>query len=56
MYELEDNPTCPKLKYTKGYVGVQVNNLYSYKTAVEILECNKEMVQYVVKENCPVMW
>ena len=28
--ELQDNPTYPKLKYTKGYVGVQVNNLLSY--------------------------
>ena len=55
MYELQDNPTYPKLKYSKGYVGMQVNNL-SYKNVVEILECNKEVFQYVVKENCPVMW
>ena len=52
MYELQDNPTYPKLKYTKGYVGVQVDNLM----VVEILERNKEVFQYVVKDNCPVMW
>ena len=56
MYELQDNPTYPKLKYTKGYVGMQVNNLLSYKNVVDILEHNKEVFQYVVKENCPVMW
>ena len=55
MYELQDNPTYPKLKYTKGYVGVQINNLLSYKMVVEILECNKEVFQYVVKDNCLVM-
>ena len=55
-YELQDNPTYPKPKYTKGYVGVQVNNLLSCKNVVEILESNKEVFQYVVKENCPVMW
>ena len=56
MYELEDNPTYPRLKYTKDFIGVQVNNLYGYKMVVEILEHNKEVFQYVVKENCPVMW
>ena len=56
MYELQDNPTYPKLKYAKGYVGVKVNNLLSYKNVVDILERNKEVFQYVVKENCPVMW
>ena len=53
---LQDNPTYPMLKYTKGYVGVQVKNLLSYKNVVEMLECNKEVFQCVVKENCPVMW
>ena len=55
LYELQDNATYPKLKYTKGYVGMQVNNLLSYKNVVDILECIKEVFQYVVKENCPVM-
>ena len=55
MYELQDNPTYPKLKYMKGYVGVQVNNLLSYKNVLDILERN-EVFQYVVKENCQVMW
>ena len=56
MYELQDNPTYPKLKYTNSYVGMQLNSLLSYKNVVDILECNKEVFQYVVKENCPVMW
>ena len=55
-YELQDNPTYPKLKYIKSYVGVQLNNLLSYKNVVEILEHNKEVFQCVEKENCPVMW
>ena len=31
MFKENDNPTYPMLKYTKGFVGVQVNNLHSYK-------------------------
>ena len=50
MYELQDNPTYPKLKYTKGYIGVCYMLCW-----VEILERNKEVFQYVVKDNCPIV-
>ena len=56
MYEVNDNPKYPLLKYTKGFVGVQVNNLHSFKMIVEILEHNKEVFDKIVRENCPIMW
>ena len=38
MTEVNPNPTYPKLKYTKGYIGVRVTNVSHYKKIIENLD------------------
>ena len=53
MTEVNPNPTYPKLKYTKGYVGVRVTNVSHYRKIVEILERNEQDLQHIVQDFAP---
>ena len=53
MYKVNTNPNYPTLKYTKGYTGVRVTSVQHYKTIVEILDRNKDELQYLVQEIPP---
>ena len=51
--EMNPNPTYPKLKCTKGYIGVRVPNVSHYKKIIEILDQNELDLQYLVQDHPP---
>ena len=53
MSEINPNPTYPKLKYTRSFVGVRVTNVSHYKKITEILDRNKIDLQYVLQDYPP---
>ena len=53
MTEINPNPTYPKLKYTRGFVGVRVTNVSHYKRIIEILDRNELDLQYVIQDYAP---
>ena len=53
MFKVNPSPNYPTLKYTKGYIGVRVTNVQHYKTIVEILDRNRDQLQYLVPEIPP---
>ena len=53
MTEINPNPTYPKLKYTRGFVGVRVTNVSHCKRIIEILDRNELDLQYVIQDYAP---
>ena len=53
MTEVNPNPTYPKLKYTKGYIGARVTDVSHYKKIIEILDWNDVDLQYIVQDYSP---
>ena len=53
MYNVDPNPSYPKLKYAKGFIGIRVSNVHNYKQMIDILERNWMEFQYEVQDYPP---
>ena len=54
MYEENDCPNHDSLKYTKGFIGVRVQNVANYKCIMEILDRNWMELEYRVQDYKPL--
>ena len=50
MYEENDSPNYQCLPYTKGFIGIRVQNVANYKSMIEILDRNWMEVEYRVQD------
>ena len=53
MYDENDSPKYPCLKYTKCFKGVRVQNVANYKCIIEILDRNWMELEYRVQDYEP---
>ena len=50
MYNVDPNPSYPKLKYAKGFIGIRISNVHNYKQIIDILDRNWMEFEYKVQD------